>query len=167
MNQISRHVTQGGPRARRTQARSQAFARRGTVATPGERFQTPAWLDHSFVLPVQESAPEHETWPPPDDDSAGRYGSMGFVPAREWPEFVRPPTDEIDFAQLVKRADIARVARRTTTLASACCLVALTAFLLTGSPAALSLLWISVCGGAAAALALVFLRVAPLPHMRG
>jgi len=157
MNELSADPTRSGVRARRETVRDETFARRR--ARP-QHYETPAWLERSFVLPVQptpESAAPESAAP---DNPAPRH-----VPAREWPEFVRPPSEEIDFAAVVRRADAYRLARRTALFALALTTLILGVIVLTGSTAVLPLVVVSAAGVLVSGTVLVVLSHAPLPHL--
>lgn len=166
--------TRPGVRARRETVRDETFARR----RPGrERYETPAWLERSFVLPVQPTPDQSAEATRTDhgDLSSGSSPEASVptapasrhVPAREWPEFVRPASAEIDFATVVRRADALRLARRTALFALALTAFVLGIMVLTGSTTVLPLMMVSAGGVFVSAVVLVVLRYAPLPHVRG
>lgn len=153
MAETSADPTRTGVRARREAVREETFARRR--ARP-QRYATPAWLDRSFVLPVQptDAAADETTAETPR-----------HVPAREWPEFVRPPSEEVDFATVVRRADALRLARRTALFALALTTLVLGIIVLTGSTAVLPLVVVSAAGVLVSGTVLVVLSHAPIPHL--
>jgi hypothetical protein len=175
MDQPAANKASAGPRARRSRARAEAFARHGGEQIRS-RYETPAWLERSFVLPVQDTAVSASASDEvrADQDRRRReaeaprmYKTMGLVPPKQWPEFVRPPSEEIDFVAVVRRDDACRAARRTALVATTLMVTALLLLVLTTSPLALPLLAISAVGTCASVLVLLNLRRAPLPVVRG
>ena len=168
MERGSADTIHGGPRARRTSVRAQSMGHRRTAVSSGKRFETPAWLDHSFVLPVQEPVDESAagTMPVqqrPDHDDLVAQPAATVITT----DFVRPASEEIDFVRVVKLADACRLARRTATYAVMVALLALTIFMLTRSSVVLPLLVIAAAGGVGAASVTLWLRRAPIPRVRG
>ena len=165
MSPVSPDTSHGGLRTRRRQVRADSFGRRSAGAAARERYETPAWLERSFVLPVQhpdaldpmpqQVRPHHDTL------------VMASIPAPDTSGFVRPPSEEIDFARVVRLADATRLARRAATIAVALTLLALAIFLVTQSAAVLLVLAVAGAGGLAAGVALMGLRKAPIPLVRG
>src|SRR5215210_7284844 len=92
---------------RRKRMRAQARGLRPAAPPRSDVFETPQWLDRSFVLPLTvpevtdvptQSTPHHDDYEAevvetaePDIDGTA-------------PVFVRPPTPEIDFARVIRRA---------------------------------------------------------------
>ena len=153
-------TTSSGLRARRDTVRADAFARRRAES---QRFETPAWLDRSFVLPVQPSDPAADAAAP---GAAGAEApALRHVPAREWPDIVRPPSAEVDFATMVRRADAYRLARRTALFTLALTTLILGVMVLTGSTAVLPLMAVSGAGVLVSGVVLVVLSHAPIPHL--
>lgn len=160
MGDTSTDPTSSGLRARRDSVREDTFARRRAES---QRFETPAWLDHSFVLPVQPSDPVA-------DASAGGAPAPGapglrHAPPREWPDITRPPSAEVDFAAMVRRADAYRLARRTALFTLALTTFVVGVIVLTGSTAALPLVVVSGAGVLVSGVVLVVLSRAPIPHL--
>jgi hypothetical protein len=137
MGDTSTDPTHSGVRARRDTVRADTFARRRVES---QRFATPAWLDRSFVLPVQPSDPVTEA---AAETPAPEAPALRHVPAREWPDIVRPPSAEVDFATMVRRADAYRLARRTALFTLALTTFILGVMVLTGSSAVLPLVAVS------------------------
>lgn len=165
MGDTSTDPTHSGVRARRDDVRADTFARRRAES---QHFATPAWLDRSFVLPVQPSdpvteAPVSEATAP--EAPAPEAPAPRHVPAREWPDIVRPPSAEVDFATMVRRADAYRLARRTALFTLALTTLILGVMVLTGSTAALPLMAVSGAGMLVSGVVLVVLSHAPVPRL--
>ncbi|MCW2828484.1 MAG: hypothetical protein JWQ67_2100 [Marmoricola sp.] len=157
-------------RARRRRMRADARALHPGASPRSDGFQTPEWLDRSFVLPLtrpdatpsvlsrsvpKQSAPSHD-----DYESAKPGEQRGqTVP------FVRPTTPEVDFARVMRRSDLGRTAARAAVASSGLAGLTLIVHLLTS--------WTLVLGMTIAfgviALVTVAVRVhlvtAPLPHV--
>lgn len=174
MDQAAADRASTGARARRSRARAEAFARHGGEQIRS-RYETPAWLERSFVLPVQDTAATISAAGEGTDAHQRRleaeaprmYKTMGLVPPKQWPEFVRPPSEEIDFVAVVRRDDACRAARRTALAAAALMALALVLLVLTSSSLALPLLAVSAVGATSSVVVLLNLRRAPLPVVRG
>ena len=160
MGDTSTDPTHSGVRARRDDVRADTFARRRAES---RHFATPAWLDRSFVLPVQPSDPVTEA--PESEATAPEAPAPRHVPAREWPDIVRPPSAEVDFATMVRRADAYRLARRTALFTLALTTLILGVMVLTGSTAALPLMAVSGAGMLVSGVVLVVLSHAPVPRL--
>ena len=91
--------------------------------------------------------------------------ALRHVPAREWPEIVRPPSAEVDFATMVRRADAYRLARRTALFTLALTTFILGVMVLTGSTAVLPLVAVSGAGVLVSGVVLVVLSHAPVPRL--
>jgi hypothetical protein len=135
-----------------TQARAQTRAERA-------RFQTPAWLERSFVLP--------------DDQTPTRVAAASHHLPRPrakapdpLPPFERPPSPEVDFAALVRRADLGRRARVATIVGLVVALLGAIVFQLTGAvaPAACAIVFALVT--LAAAGTRIVLGRAPVPYLQ-
>jgi hypothetical protein len=157
-------------RARRRRMRADARALHPGASRGSDGFQTPEWLDRSFVLPLtrpdatpsvlsrsvpKQSSPHHD-----DYESAKPGEQRGqTVP------FVRPTTPEVDFARVMRRSDLGRTAARAAVASSGLAGLTLIVHLLTS--------WTLVLGMTIAfgviALVTVAVRVhlvtAPLPHV--
>lgn len=152
-------------RARRQRMRDEARAsgfRRSRSGRP-QRFETPEWLDRSFVLPltgpeVSAMAAQHV----PHHD-----GLETFVDQRDasTSSFVRPPSQEVDFARVIKRAEGARLANRAATVATGVAGLAVIGYLVIGSVPVLAAALVTAL---VAVIALVLgrrLSAAPIPHL--
>ena len=177
---------------RRSRMRSAARSRR-TVAPDG--FQTPAWLDRSFVLPLtkpeQNDVPEprlhqdpfpqqssHRRTRPQPDVTDPRVGgqdveapemSAQSTPASDLdaptPAFVRPPGDDIDFGAVIRRSDRSRSALRTAWASTALAGLVLIVYLLTTVPAVAVLA--ALCAAVAVTATVLRMRLmrAPVPRV--
>ena len=127
-------------RARRMQLRAHARTRRSAAGAVPDRFQTPQWLERSFVLPLSEggvivpsqSKPHHDDFSETPD--AQRPVSGAEVDAEAAPTFQRPPSEEIDFARMIKRSDHCRTAIRAAIASIGFAGLALVIFLVTMNP---------------------------------
>lgn len=156
---------------RRSRMRAQARSRLATDRPEADRFQTPEWLDRSFVLPLtrperspatgvplqstrlrpQPTAPRDENAPAPHPATAS---------------FRRPVAPEIDFGRVIRRSDLSRTLTRASVGSAGLTGLALIAYLLLGSPVSL---------GASIVLALITLAAlgvrthvagAPVPQLQ-
>lgn len=129
-------------RARRKRMRANARGLRSATAPRSDEYQTPEWLDRSFVLPLtvpevsdvpSQSVPHH------DDYEAEVVEPEAADPEVAAPAFVRPPTPEIDFARVIRRADLSRTATRTVMGSTGITGLVLIVYLLTSSPVVLGM----------------------------
>ena len=168
MDQVSENGTSAEVvRARRKRMRATARGQR--VASPrADEYQTPQWLDRSFVLPL--SPPEvngvpSQSVPHHDDYDTGAVGATAEPETDPAPPFVRPASPEIDFAKVIRRADLSRSATRTAMGATAVTGLVLIAYLLTSSPVVLGM---TMSFGLVALVAIavrIRLATAPIPHL--
>jgi hypothetical protein len=156
-------------RARRRRMRADARALHPGASPRSDGFQTPEWLDRSFVLPLTQ--PDVTGVPPPSvpSQSAPSHDDYELAKPREQRgqsvPFVRPTTPEIDFARVMMRSDLGRTAARAAIASSGLAGLTLIVHLLTS--------WTLVLGMTVAfgvvALAAVAVRVhlatTPLPHV--
>jgi hypothetical protein len=161
-------MARDGIRARRKELR--ARAQRHAEVAPDE-FQTPQWLERSFVLPItdreiavpSQSQPRHDDLSEPSMSQLPMFAAAVDPPSA--PTFVRPPSREIDFARMIKRSDHCRTAVRAAIASIGFAGLAVVAFLLTMDPLPLEL------AIACTVLALVAVGVrarlgtAPVPHI--
>jgi len=163
-------TARGGVRARRKQRLAHARAQRRAGAVP-DQFQTPEWLERSFVLPLadrgvtvpSQSQPHHDDFA--ETPVPGRPAYAAEVKPAATPTFVRPPSPEIDFARMVKRSDHCRRASRAAGASIGLAGLAIVVFLLTMDPLPLEL---AIACTVLAVLALgvrVRLGTAPVPHV--
>ena len=137
----SRDISSDTVRARRGRMRAQARGRRPAASPETDGFQTPQWLERSFVLPLSEPevtdvpsqpVPHHDDYETPGDPAPEAVEDASGT-------FVRPPTREIDFARVIKRSDQGRTATRTALGAIGISGLLLIAYLLAGSPVVLGM----------------------------
>ncbi len=127
-------------------------------------YLTPAWLDHSFVLPASAVAPASadsvESGPSLPAPRAGTPATAVAVPV-----FERPTSAEVDFAAVVRRSDTGRRAKLATAAGLVLALVGVVVFQLTAQPvaAACAILAGLVTMGAAAVRILI--ARAPVPYL--
>ncbi|MET0999480.1 MAG: hypothetical protein ABWX73_12240 [Marmoricola sp.] len=130
-------------RARRKRMRAHARGLRSATAPRSDEYQTPEWLDRSFVLPLtvpevsdvpSQSVPHHDDYEAEVVEAATATPEVETAPA-----FVRPPTPEIDFARVIRRADLSRTATRTAMGSTGITGLVLIVYLLTSSPVVLGM----------------------------
>lgn len=149
-------------RHRRRRMRAQATSHRASPV-PG-RFLTPAWLERSFVLPLMTPEATDER----ADIPAQRRVAGPVEPPEESSvaEFARPSHQDIDFARVVRRADLCRMVTRLHWIATGLAGVALVLFLLLSSVLLLGLVLVLALVAVAAFAARVSLNRAPVPRVR-
>jgi hypothetical protein len=153
-------------RRQRMRALARGLREADVLAAP-PRYETPAWLDRSFVLPLtspdltdvpHQSTPHHDDAAPPE--AADQVPSPSQAPA-----FERPPTREIDYARVIKRSDLRRTTTRAAVAATGVAGLVLIAYLLTMQPLVLGMAiafgLVAVVAGAAS----VRLTFAPVPYL--
>jgi hypothetical protein len=151
MDQLSAGgATRNGVRNRRWRMRDRARSQHAGQPPVSDRYQTPEWLERSFVLPLTH--PEASDVPsqsvPHHDDDVARTSEPRVIdqhplaapatPAGS-PEpvlFVRPPSEAIDFATAVRRADLCRRSGRLAWVAACLAGIALIAYLLVAATVA-------------------------------
>jgi hypothetical protein len=145
----ARDARRQGAHSRRWRMREQARSQHSALPAPAsERYQTPQWLERSFVLPLTE--PEANDVPSQpvrrhddDPDREPRARELPDLDAGTHPRsnprmsFVRPPVEHIDFARVIRRSDLCRRVTRVHWIATGLAGLALLAFLLTSSSVAL------------------------------
>jgi hypothetical protein len=127
---------------------------RTDYAVRDDRYRTPDWLHQSFVLPATGAALPSPREPEPDSSSRDRV------------TFVRPPAEEVDFAEVVRRRDACLVARRVTAASLLLALLTVLLLQLTGVPAYAVGCFASAAVAVAASLVRLRLERAPVPHRR-
>ncbi len=156
---------------RRKRMQSQARGRRRTTSPEVDGFQAPEWLDRSFVLPLtrpevsdvpSQSMPDHDSYSEP----LVHNSPAPKTHAEPTPAFVRPPSRDVDFARVIKRADRCRVANRTAAAATAIACLALIGYLLTSSPILLSGTVLGAVGAIGALVVRLSLSNAAIPHVK-
>jgi hypothetical protein len=170
MDQVSKDDTSTEVvRARRRRMRAQARGLRPAAPPRSDEYQTPEWLDRSFVLPLtvpevtdvpSQSMPHHDDYEAEIVETPHAAAEVEAAPA-----FVRPPTPEIDFARVIRRADLSRSAIRTAMAATGVTGLVLIVYLLTSSSLVLGM----AISFALVALVAVGVRVrlatAAIPHL--
>jgi hypothetical protein len=136
-----------------TQAREQSRPAR-------RQYRTPGWLEHSFVLPddltpTRVAAASHPLLPKPRAKAPDPL-----------PVYDRPLTPEVDFAALVRRADVGRRARIATIVGLVLAFVAMVAFQVTGSEAAAACAILLALVTLGAAAVRVVVNRAPVPYLQ-
>ena len=162
-------------RARRKRSLAQSRAQRRAGVVP-DHFQTPEWLERSFVLPLadrgvtvpSQSQPHHDDFSETQVSETPLSGHPAYAPQvnpAATPTFVRPPSKEIDFARMVKRSDHCRMATRAAVASIGLAGLAIVIFLLTMDPLPLEG---AIACTVLAVLALAVrarLGTAPVPHL--
>jgi hypothetical protein len=180
MDQVSAGDTASDAvRVRRRRMRAEA---RGLRFVPeSEEFQTPQWLDRSFVLPLtvpeasdvpSQSVPHHDDFaeqpsgrPAPETVSETVGEPVAAPAAGPGTPFVRPPTREIDFARVIRRADQRRTASRTAMAATAVAGLLLIAYLLSSAAVVLGMAISFALVAVVAVVVRVHLAAVPIPHL--
>jgi hypothetical protein len=158
-------------RARRKQLRADARGQRRVTGAVPDRFQTPQWLERSFVLPItdrgvtvpSQSQPHHDNFS--EAPNAERPTPGAKVDPAAAPTFVRPPSQNIDFARMIKRSDLCRTASRAAVASIGFAGFALVIFLLTMDPVPLEAAIVCVVLAVIAVGVRVRLVTAPVPHL--
>ena len=158
-------------RKRRRRMREQARSHRAVPVS--DRYQTPAWLERSFVLPL--TSPEatdvasqdvpSQPFPKHDDDPAAPTPTTGDQ-ADLHSGFVRPPSHDIDFARVVRRSDLCRRITRLHWAATGLAGLALVLYLLLSSVLLLDLVIVLALVAIVAFGARVWLNRAPVPRLQ-
>jgi hypothetical protein len=169
--------TRDGARTRRRRMRDQARSQRAVQSPVSDRYQTPEWLERSFVLPlIEPDASEVPSQPVPhhdDDPTMTRVvralpqeaAGTATQPASHT-QFARPPGDEIDFARVVRRSDLCRTAGRLAWTGAGLAGLALIADLLLSSMVVLGVVVAFALASVAALLLRIKLTHAPVPRLQ-
>ena len=174
------HATLNGVRSRRRRMRDQARSRHAGQAPALDRYQTPEWLERSFVLPLtQPEASDVPSQPVPrHDDDPERLPEARVKPVEHLEEttfgptlaprasFVRPASDEIDFARVIRRADLCRSVTRLHWVATGLAGLALIAYLLLASVWVLDLVLVFALVALGAFAVRFRLNRAPVPRLQ-
>jgi hypothetical protein len=145
----ARDARRQGAHSRRWRMREQARSQHVPVPTPAaDRYQTPEWLERSFVLPLTQ--PEASDVPSQPvrrhDDDPARASEAPVIPevhpqrqplATPPVSFVRPPSEHVDFARVIRRSELTLTVTRLHWIATGLAGLALLAYLLSGSTVAL------------------------------
>lgn len=177
------HVSAGestlnGVRSRRWRMRDQARSRRAGQAPGSDRYQTPEWLERSFVLPLTQ--PEAADVPSQPvrrhDDDPQRAPEAQVTPFEAVPgdtlgptlgaSFVRPPSEEIDFARVIRRSDLCRKVTRLHWIATGLAGLALVLYLLLSATWVLGLVVVFAVVAVVAFGVRFRLNRAPVPHLQ-
>ncbi len=165
-------TSHGNVRARRRTLRAGVRAQRRAADAVPDRFQTPQWLERSFVLPLSDGEvtvvpsqpqPHHDDYP--GAPSVQNHARDAEVDPTAAPTYVRPPSEEIDFARIIKRSDLCRTANRAAIASIGFAGLALVAFLVTMDPAGLLVAIAFAVMAVVAAGVRVKLATAPVPHL--
>jgi hypothetical protein len=162
-------TAQAPTHVRRSRMRARARGLRPLAPSELDVFQTPEWLERSFVLPLTEpevsdvpsqSVPHHDDYrtqvaPSPESDP---------TPASA-PAFVRPPTNEIDFAKMIRRADLSRTASRSAMGSTGVAGLLLVVYLLTSAALILGMAIAFALVALVAVAVRVRLATASIPHL--
>ena len=170
-------ATRDGARTRRRHMRDKARAQRGGPSPASDRYQTPEWLERSFVLPLTH--PEARDVP---SQSVGRHDDAAYLAAGprvidhdtravhsqgvRGPAFVRPPSDDVDFARMIRRADLCRSVARVSSASAGLAGLALIVYLLLTSVAALAVVIVCTVACLASMATLVGLTHAPIARLQ-
>ncbi|MEO5653821.1 MAG: hypothetical protein ABIN79_07195 [Marmoricola sp.] len=124
-------------------------------------YQTPDWLERSFVLPTQRRR-EH-------DDLAALARRPVTAPSTRMTSamLVRPTSPTIDYPRLLRRNQTARAARRTAVTGLALTALAAGASVVTSSTTTATLLRLAASMTLASAGTAAALGRAPVPRLRG
>jgi hypothetical protein len=166
----------------REQARSQHAVQALDQAPVSDRYQTPEWLDRSFVLPLtqpeasdvpSQAVRRHDDDPEPTPEAAVSSGLDAVVPEQATvpatgpaAPFVRPPSEDIDFARVIRRSDLSRKVTRLHWVATGLACLALVVYLLGGSTVMLGVVALFALLAVAAFGVRVRLHRAPVPHLQ-
>ena len=165
--ETSSDISSDTVRARRGRMRAQARGRR-PASPESDVFQTPQWLERSFVLPLTEpEVTDVPSQPVPHHDDFEHDATPDAVPeakAEPEPAFVRPATPEIDFARVIKRSDVSRTASRAAVSATAAAGLVLILYLLVHSPVVLGMALSFALIALVAVAVRIRMATAPLPH---
>lgn len=148
MDQLSAGgAMRNGARVRRWRMRDLARSQHAGQSPVTDRYQTPEWLERSFVLPLthpeasdvpSQSVPHHDDDVPRTSESrvidqhplAAPATPAGSPEPVQPGVFVRPPSEAIDFATAVRRADLCRRSGRLAWATAGMAGIALIAHLL-------------------------------------
>ncbi len=168
-------VTRDGARTRRGRMRDKARQQTAQPPVP-HRYQTPEWLERSFVLPLQQpeasdvpsqTVPHHDDdpEPAPEPHVISEETLIASTEAAPPAQFLRPQSDDIDFARVVRRADLCRNAERLGWISAGLAGLAMIVYLLMTTMVVLGI----VIGFALLALVAVTVQIrlahAPVPRL--
>jgi hypothetical protein len=168
-------ATRDGARTRRGRMRDQA--RQLTAQPPVfDRYQTPEWLERTFVLPLQhpeasdvpsQTVPHHDDDPEPSPEPRVIAEDSLATSAESAPpaQFLRPPSEDIDFARVVRRADLCRNAGHLGWASAGLAGLALIAYLLMTSMVVLGVVIVFAVVALASFALRIRLSHAPVPRL--
>ena len=172
-------ATRQGARNRRRRMREQARSQHTVQPAVPDRYQTPEWLERSFVLPLTEpeasdvpsqSVPRHDDdpHPLPEPRMSDHLEAVAPAPATPHPSsgFVRPPSADIDFARVIRRSDLCRTMTRLHWAATGLACVALVLYLLAGSTLVLDAVIVLAVVAVSAFVVRLRLTKAPVPRLQ-
>ena len=178
MDQISAdEARRDGARTRRRHMRDKARTQHGGPSPVSDRYQTPEWLERSFVLPLtRPQASDVPTQSVPRHDDAAyltrepRVREPDALAARHradrGPHFVRPPSDDIDFGRMIRRADLCRKAGRLSWASANLAGAALIVFLLLASSVVLTVAIVFAVASLVSLVALFGFSRAPIARLQ-
>ena len=171
-------ATRQGAGNRRRRMRDQARSQHTVQPAVPDRYQTPEWLERSFVLPLTEpeasdvpkdvpsqSVPSHDDARHLPEPRMGRHLEAVLAP-HSLSGFVRPPSSDIDFARVIRRSDLCRTMTRLHWATTGLACVALVLFLLAGSPLVLGAVIVLAAVAVGAFVVRLRLTRAPVPHLQ-
>jgi hypothetical protein len=170
-------ATRQGAHVRRRRMRADARSLHVVEAPVSDRYQTPEWLERSFVLPLTE--PEANDVPsqsvPHHDDDPELTEESNVIPHVEPDEvadpaaaasFVRPTSNDIDFARVVRRSDLCRAVTRLHWATTGLACAALVFYLLAGSTLVLATVIAFAVVSVVAFAVRIRLSHAPVPRLQ-
>jgi len=178
MDHVSaRDARRQGAHSRRWRMREQARSQHPVQTPVSDRYQTPEWLERSFVLPLTQpeasdvpSQPvrRHDDDPEPAAEATVTPGLDAVAPEPETvppAAFVRPPSEDIDFAGVIRRSDLTRTMTRLHWLSTGLAGLALVAYLLSDVTVVLAAVALFAVVAVAAFGVRVRLSRAPVPRL--
>jgi len=179
MDHVSaRDARHQGAHSRRWRMREQARSQHTVQAPVSDRYQTPEWLERSFVLPLtqpeasdvpSQAVRRHDDDPEPTPEQAMTSDLDAVVPEQEAvpaTPFVRPPSEDIDFARVIRRSDLSRKVTRLHWVATGLACLALVVYLLGGSTVMLGVVALFALLAVAAFGVRLRLHRAPVPRLQ-
>ncbi|MET0838270.1 MAG: hypothetical protein ABWY19_05770 [Marmoricola sp.] len=186
MDQVSAgDTTHQGARTRRRRMREQARSQHAFQTPVSDRYQTPEWLERSFVLPLtqpeatdvpsdvpgelpSQSVPHHDDDPAVEPDAVAIEQSDAEAPTAPpaSPAYVRPPSADIDFGKVVRRSDLTRKVTWLHWIATGLAGLALVAYLLVSSTVLLDVVIVLAVVALVSFAVRVWLNHAPVPRLQ-
>ena len=169
-------ATRQGAHSRRRRMRADARSLRTVQAPVSDRYQTPEWLERSFVLPLTEpeandvpsqSVPHHDDDPEPTETpNVTAHIEPDGVAAPAAASFVRPASEDIDFAKVVRRSDLCRSVTRLHWAATGLACAFVVFYLLNGSTLLLDAVIAFALVAVLAFAVRIWLNRAPVPRLQ-